>query len=638
VIGRELKQIRGKEQQCILFCHEDFENLQLYCQEQYTKVITEGSAGEFFGAQVEEGVPEGRNEEEVDDLVQVPELVGDRAEDIARLCAAGYGVDDDNEPAPENIPQGNNHQVDLPILGQWGSRHECKHRSNNHRHEAPSIIGGIPADDQHLHWFLKFIAVTYIKEVLIPETNRNMLGQKSLDWSEFLCFIGLLFLLSTVRVGCSLRAWFEDTEPSEFEGAPFHLNKYMSHSRFESILNALTYTNIPPPPYKDKFFQICQMLKSWNEHMSSTFIPSWMSCLDESMSPWTSRWTCPGWMFVPRKPHPMGNEYHTIDCGVSGILYQMEMVEGKDRPPEIPAQHDEHGKTSGLLLHLTSPIWATGKIVVLDSEFCVLKAITELQKVGVYSSAALIKKRRYWPKGIPGEDIKAYFMDKAIGFTNRLPATSADEIPFDIFAMKEPDYVLIFMSTYGALVENPHQKISYRGRGGVREGPAVQFKYKEVIANHYNYRGAVDTHNTKRHDGNTGCGMSLEASWITQRWENRVFAYILATSEVNAYYLGRSFFCGGSEDETQFTFRQKLAFDLITYIDDMQRREGNRYEPVRTRRMNTHEKIWAPHYCKFVGGKWTKCLKRKQSLCLHSCNIRVAKNEPGLFVHVLQVY
>jgi hypothetical protein len=182
----------------------------------------------------------------------------------------------------------------------------------------------------------------------------------------------------------------------------------MSRSRFESIMNALTYTNVSPPLYKDKFFQIRPLVKAWNEHMSTTFLPSWVSCLDESMSPWTSRWTCPGWMFVPRKPHPMGNEYHTIACAVSGILYQMEMVEGRDQPREVTVQHDEQGKTDGLLLRLTTPIWATGKVVILDSGFCVLNAITELHRFGVYASA-LIKKRRYWPKGISGDELKAYF-------------------------------------------------------------------------------------------------------------------------------------------------------------------------------------------------------------------------------------
>ena len=37
-------------------------------------------------------------------------------------------------------------------------------------------------------------------------------------------------------------------------------------------------------------------------------------------------------MFVPRKPHPRGNEYHTVACGLSGILFAIELVEGKDEP------------------------------------------------------------------------------------------------------------------------------------------------------------------------------------------------------------------------------------------------------------------------------------------------------------------
>jgi hypothetical protein len=63
----------------------------------------------------------------------------------------------------------------------------------------------------------------------------------------------------------------------------------------------------------------------------------------------------------------------------------------------------------------------------------------------------------------------------------------------------------------------------------------VEFKYKEVIGNHYRYRGAVDEHNSKRHDGGTGAGISLERSWKTMRWENRVFAFILAICEVNTH-------------------------------------------------------------------------------------------------------
>jgi len=59
-------------------------------------------------------------------------------------------------------------------------------------------------------------------------------------------------------------------------------------------------------------------------------------------------------MYVPRKPHPQGNEYHSIACGESGILYSIELVEGKDCPPEKSSGKymEQHGKTGSLLLRL----------------------------------------------------------------------------------------------------------------------------------------------------------------------------------------------------------------------------------------------------------------------------------------------
>jgi hypothetical protein len=77
-------------------------------------------------------------------------------------------------------------------------------------------------------------------------------------------------------------------------------------------------------------------------------------------------------MFVPRKPWPFGNEYHTIACGVSKILYNLELVEGKDEPKEGhgPKEFDGLGKTVRLLLRLTTrTIWGTEKEVFLDSGF-----------------------------------------------------------------------------------------------------------------------------------------------------------------------------------------------------------------------------------------------------------------------------
>ena len=141
------------------------------------------------------------------------------------------------------------------------------------------------------------------------------------------------------------RADFWSTIPiSNLQGAPYRLNCWMSQHRFNSILKALQYTDSPPPEYIDKFWEVRQMIFYWKGNMARNFSPSSIVCLDESMSIWNSRWTCPGWMFVPRKPHPFGNEYHTISCGESGILFDMELVEGKDQPPETRTRPGPLGK------------------------------------------------------------------------------------------------------------------------------------------------------------------------------------------------------------------------------------------------------------------------------------------------------
>ena len=66
--------------------------------------------------------------------------------------------------------------------------------------------------------------------------------------------------------------------------------------------------------------------------MSYVLLAGWLSCIGKSMAIWTSRWTCPGFMFIPRKPHPVSHECHTIAYGLCDIFFGMEIVEGKDKP------------------------------------------------------------------------------------------------------------------------------------------------------------------------------------------------------------------------------------------------------------------------------------------------------------------
>ena len=96
-------------------------------------------------------------------------------------------------------------------------------------------------------------------------------------------------------------------------------------------------------------------------------------------------------------------------------MYAIEMVEGKDEPVERQnGTNQNQGRTIGLLLWLCKSIYGRGMVVILDSGFCVLKKLVMLWKVGVFASA-VIKKRRYWPKYVPGAAIDKHCQALEVG-------------------------------------------------------------------------------------------------------------------------------------------------------------------------------------------------------------------------------
>ena len=101
-----------------------------------------------------------------------------------------------------------------------------------------------------------------------------------------------------------------------FEGAPFRLSEYMSGRRFQNIGVAIRYTNIESPAFLDRFHDVRQMIDAFNEHYGMEYVPSWINCLEESMNIFLNKFF-PGFMCVPSKPHPFGNEYHSIADGVT---------------------------------------------------------------------------------------------------------------------------------------------------------------------------------------------------------------------------------------------------------------------------------------------------------------------------------
>ena len=154
-------------------------------------------------------------------------------------------------------------------------------------------------------------------------------------------------MVSTVA-GTDHQRFWSTCDLNIFHWCFFTLSNYMTCTCFENILNNLTYTNKEPPEYKDRFWEVHDMLDCWNKNMAKMFLPSWMNCIDESMSKWVNEYTCPGFMFVPCKPWSFGNEYHDAGCAESDIIWALELQERKDQPPQLNSKpFDNIGKQWG---------------------------------------------------------------------------------------------------------------------------------------------------------------------------------------------------------------------------------------------------------------------------------------------------
>lgn len=72
-----------------------------------------------------------------------------------------------------------------------------------------------------------------------------------------------------------------------------------------------------------------------------------------------------------------------------------------------------------------------------------------------------------------------------------------DEVPYQlrVFVMKDAEFNMKLMSTYGNLTVHADAKIQRRKEGNETKN----FLYTEPFHNHYSYRHAVDDHNNNRH-------------------------------------------------------------------------------------------------------------------------------------------
>ena len=156
--------------------------------------------------------------------------------------------------------------------------------------------------------------------------------------------------------------------------------------------------------------------------------------------------------------------------------------------------------------------------------------------------------------------------------------------------MKEPDYIMMFMTTYGTLGEVGNVKRWHYLENCVKHVKTIQ--YPEVVHNHYKYRDVIDNHNRLRMHP-----ISMEETWMMMQWPNQVFCFLLAITMVNVQNAATYFLNKPKIDSLQS--RRLIAETLINneYLHSgISPRSGCKHCSV------NHVLMTVLHFKKFVKG------------------------------------
>ena len=92
--------------------------------------------------------------------------------------------------------------------------------------------------------------------------------------------------------------------------------------------------------------------------------------------------------------------------------------------------------------------------------FCVFKGFIGLMNKGMFA-CYVINNRRYWHSVLPGKEMEDHFGKVGLGNTDAIQVT-VDDIIYNLWGMKEPNYVMRMMDTGARPLEDDAFKDTMR--------------------------------------------------------------------------------------------------------------------------------------------------------------------------------
>ena len=260
-VKREMTTRRGKNFYSIFFRSESIPGVLLHSAERWTTGLEQGPGHLLWDADgAAAPSPGGPNlnlvNKQGEEIAKFIFNAQNRAEDIALVRNMGFEVDDDNDPAPENVPAANAPRPNGAALyeGQecgWDGIDRRAMMQGSMYNDPKFTNDWTPQGKSYAEIFLHVFPLYFFENIVVAATNNALLAADNARTTlgEMMRYIGMWLLMS-----CYLKSpdyfWrttpmrtTADSEDEENDTPLFTFNRYMSRRRFLAITSALRFTS-----------------------------------------------------------------------------------------------------------------------------------------------------------------------------------------------------------------------------------------------------------------------------------------------------------------------------------------------------------------------------------------------------------